>query len=257
MLFREFLYSIYFFKEFLYSRYSSAIWFELYALAKKKKNGRQIIFKPNINKRSYLARKEKETILRSSRLRLMFCIWQTIVRLKVIFLSISDHFVVTPFSLVWVTFHHIFGSPEMQGLKPNTTEILIHRNKKQQKQKKRANTEMEDFQSPRIRSYKSYEGDRNLQLVDPADLKQVRGIYVVRESKHNRSPMTSDLWRKISYKDLPARPRKVSSHSTSLKGSFLFKRTNHMVYGLQQIFENIFSKKKKQIFENILLLHLQ
>lgn len=40
MLFREFLYSIYFFKEFLYSRYSSAIWFELYALAKKKKNGR-------------------------------------------------------------------------------------------------------------------------------------------------------------------------------------------------------------------------
>ncbi|EOA33055.1 hypothetical protein CARUB_v10016388mg [Capsella rubella] len=78
---------------------------------------------------------------------------------------------------------------------------------------------MEDFQSPRIRSYKSYEGDRNLQLVDPADLKPVRGIYVVRESKHNRSPMTADLWRKISYKDLPVRPTKrSSSHSTSLKG---------------------------------------
>ncbi|CAH8356678.1 unnamed protein product [Eruca vesicaria subsp. sativa] len=77
---------------------------------------------------------------------------------------------------------------------------------------------MEDFQSPRIRSYKSYEGDRNLQLVDPADLKPVRGIYVVRESKRNRSPMTSDLWRKISYKDMPVRPKRASSHSTSLKG---------------------------------------
>lgn len=77
---------------------------------------------------------------------------------------------------------------------------------------------MEDFQSPNMRYYKSYEGDRNLQLVDPADLKPVRGIYVVRESKHNRSPMTSDLWRKISYKNLPAKPKKSSSQSTSLKG---------------------------------------
>lgn len=83
---------------------------------------------------------------------------------------------------------------------------------------------MEEFQSPRIRSYTSYEGDRNLQLVDPTDLKPVRGIYVVRESKRNYSPMTSDLWRKISYKDLPVRPRRSSSHSTSLKGNHYSKK---------------------------------
>ncbi|KAL0719895.1 hypothetical protein Bca4012_069219 [Brassica carinata] len=77
---------------------------------------------------------------------------------------------------------------------------------------------MQDLQSPNIRSYKSYEGDRNIQLVDPADLKPVRGIYVVRESKRNRSPMTSDLWRKISYKDMPVKSRRTSSHSKTLKG---------------------------------------
>ncbi|KAF8089660.1 hypothetical protein N665_0500s0025 [Sinapis alba] len=77
---------------------------------------------------------------------------------------------------------------------------------------------MEDLQSPRIRSYQSYEGDRNLQLVDPADLKPVRGIYVVRESKRNRSPMTSDLWRKVSYKDVPVKSRRPPSHSKTLKG---------------------------------------
>ncbi|VVA96602.1 unnamed protein product [Arabis nemorensis] len=76
---------------------------------------------------------------------------------------------------------------------------------------------MEDFQSPRIRSYKSYEGDRNLQLVNHVDLKPVKGIYVVRESRRNRVPMSSDLWRKMSYKDLPVRPRRSSSHSTSFK----------------------------------------
>lgn len=92
---------------------------------------------------------------------------------------------------------------------------------------------MKDFQSPRIRSYTSYEGDRNLQLVDPTDLKPVRGIYVVRESKRNYSPMTSDLWRKISYKDLPVRPIKSSSHSTSLKGNHYSKKMNHIIYRLQ------------------------
>ncbi|KAL9290435.1 hypothetical protein AtEden1_Chr3g0161871 [Arabidopsis thaliana] len=77
---------------------------------------------------------------------------------------------------------------------------------------------MEEFQSPRIRSYKSYEGDRNLQLVNPADLKPVRGIYVVRESRRNRSPIKTDIWRKMSYKDMPVRPRRSSSHSTLFKG---------------------------------------
>ncbi|KFK37980.1 hypothetical protein AALP_AA3G054700 [Arabis alpina] len=77
---------------------------------------------------------------------------------------------------------------------------------------------MEDFQSPRIRSYKSYEGDRNLQLVEHVDLRSVKGIYVVREPKRTRVPMSSDLWRKVSYKDLPVRPRRSSSRSTSLKG---------------------------------------
>ncbi|KAG5416434.1 hypothetical protein IGI04_004001 [Brassica rapa subsp. trilocularis] len=76
---------------------------------------------------------------------------------------------------------------------------------------------MQDLQSPNIRSYKSYEGGRNLQLVDPADLKPVRGIYVVRESKRNRSPMTSDPWRKISYKDMPVKSRRPPSHSKTLK----------------------------------------
>ncbi|CAA0381462.1 unnamed protein product [Arabidopsis thaliana] len=78
---------------------------------------------------------------------------------------------------------------------------------------------MEEFQSPRIRSYKSYEGDRNLQLVNPADLKPVRGIYVVRESRRNRSPIKTDIWRKMSYKDMPVRPRRSSSHSTLFKGN--------------------------------------
>lgn len=77
---------------------------------------------------------------------------------------------------------------------------------------------MENFQSPRMRSYKSYEGDRNLQLVDSIDLKPVRGIYVIRESKRNRAP--TDLWRKIYYKNFPARPRRSSSHSTLFKGFF-------------------------------------
>ncbi|KAG7624173.1 hypothetical protein AtNW77_Chr3g0160751 [Arabidopsis thaliana] len=77
---------------------------------------------------------------------------------------------------------------------------------------------MEEFQSPRIRFYKSYEGDRNLQLVNPADLKPVRGIYVVRESRRNRSPIKTDIWRKMSYKDMPVRPRRSSSHSTLFKG---------------------------------------
>ncbi|WZZ29967.1 hypothetical protein YC2023_013368 [Brassica napus] len=77
---------------------------------------------------------------------------------------------------------------------------------------------MQDLQSPNIRSYKSYEGDPNLQLVDPVDLKPVREIYVVRESKRNRSPMTSDLWRKISYKDMPVKSRRPPSHSKTFKG---------------------------------------
>ncbi|KAG7630177.1 hypothetical protein ISN44_As03g005430 [Arabidopsis suecica] len=77
---------------------------------------------------------------------------------------------------------------------------------------------MEEFQSPRIRSYKSYEGDRNLQLVNPADLKPVRGIYVVRESRRNQSPIKTDIWRKMSYKDMLVRARRSSSHSTLFKG---------------------------------------
>lgn len=93
------------------------------------------------------------------------------------------------------------------------------RYKNRKRKRKEWETGMEDLQSPRIRSYQSYEGDRNLQLVDPADLKPVRGIYVVRESKRNRSPMTSDLWRKVSYKDVPVKSRRPPSHSKTLKGT--------------------------------------
>ncbi|XP_010546758.1 PREDICTED: uncharacterized protein LOC104818741 [Tarenaya hassleriana] len=81
---------------------------------------------------------------------------------------------------------------------------------------------MEGNRSPPTRSYKSYEGDRNLELVDPKALKPVRGIYVVRESIKSRSqPSNSNTWQKISYKQpssLSSIKQKRSSHSTSIKG---------------------------------------
>ncbi|XP_048626177.1 uncharacterized protein LOC125593864 [Brassica napus] len=97
-------------------------------------------------------------------------------------------------------------------------DIKMRYKNRKNKINKRKRDGMQDLQSPNIRSYKSYEGGRNLQLVDPADLKPVRGIYVVRELKRNRSPMTSDPWRKISYKDMPVKSRRPPSHSKTLKG---------------------------------------